>query len=231
MSCLHCLAEETDKGSSALHAFQNFVNTTNHNDSEEEEAVNRILQRGGTITPDTASRYTIFRRKIREKEFRHGHDLDSLILILAESSTGLRGACADGVKGAAEWFRDCNSGRWTGFLSGQDENKIEARHQALVDHLRRIHEALDEFKKVERVKLIKPFEKFFDPRTGRLLESETSEGKNDIAFSARSWHFCTRTRTCKMLKGGIQVIVHMFSLFRYPRWVCRAFSQVSQHPR
>lgn len=134
---------------------------------EKEEAL--IEKQRGVVTFD---RFTMLRRQIREREAKHGHDLDTLVPILAESSADLRAACEDGMKVAAEWFQDCNSGRWTRFFLKPNKAKIEKQHENLVGALSALRRTLVEFREKERVKLIKPFERFFDQETGRLLEQD-----------------------------------------------------------
>lgn len=131
-----------------------------------------------------SDRYHILQRHIREREAKHGHDLDSLVPILESSSADLRQACQAGVKGASEWFQDFNSGRWAGFFSKLDKSGNEARHANLAAQLAVLQKALENFRQVERVRLIKPFERFFDPETGKRLRSITLD-KNTENFAAR----------------------------------------------
>jgi len=49
---------------------------------------------------------------------------------------------------------------------------IAERQQKLKQELRKIEDALEEFRTVERVKLIKPYEKFFDVKTRKLLRQD-----------------------------------------------------------
>ena len=50
-----------------------------------------------------------------------------------------------------------------------------------MQELRKIEDALENFRKVERVKLIKPYEKFFNMKTKKLL-------KHDDIFTSRFTH-------------------------------------------
>jgi len=83
------------------------------------------------------------------------------------------------MKGVEKWFHDCNSGRWRGFFSKVDKAKNRERHDALIQQLDVVQKALDHFRRVGRDKLVEPFERFFDPATGRQLKSEKD------AFTAR----------------------------------------------
>lgn len=133
----------------------------------------------------TTGPFAHFRQQIRERESQHGHDLDTLVPILEHSSAQLRKACEEGMKCTMLWFKSCNTRRWTGFFSKLDTSRAQERHANLSDRLRELETALDEFRKVERIRLIKPFERFFDPETGVLLESIRNDPKNAEMFAAR----------------------------------------------
>lgn len=155
-------------------------------------------------------RYMILQRKIRERESKHGHDFDSLVPILAESSADLREACESAVKAVSQWFQDCNSGRWAGFFSKINKARSEEQHEALVKHMATVQETLDRFRQVDRVRLIQPFEKFFDPVTGQRLKSENKD-KSTEAFAAK----CLKSSQSPISTSDHenQVIIHLFRIF------------------
>ncbi|KAF8798312.1 hypothetical protein BYT27DRAFT_7177807 [Phlegmacium glaucopus] len=168
-----------------LNSFQNFVNDTNLADEEEEKTV-ELLSRDDA-TPEMATNpYQTMRRNIREREIQHGHDLDSLVPILASSSADLRSACENGVTCVMDWFQECNSRRWAAYFSKPDTSKVKERHDKLVAQLNQLQAALEEFRSVHRSKLVQPYERFFDPKTRRLLQSP--DDKN--MFASRSLFIC-----------------------------------------
>ena len=61
------------------------------------------------------------------------------------------------------------------------KEQITDRQRKLKQELRKIEDALENFRMVERVKLIKPYEKFFDTKTKKLL-------KSDDIFTSRFAH-------------------------------------------
>lgn len=164
------------KGCSGLHAFQIFVDNTNIAQEKADETNEEIL-----LSPD---RFATLQRRIREREAKHGHDLDSLVPILENSSADLRAACEAAVKGVKEWFQGCNSGRWAGFFSKVNQSKNKERHNALITQLEAVERALEQFRQVERVRIVKPFERFFDPETGERLKSIAVD-KDTEMFAAR----------------------------------------------
>ena len=187
-----------------LHSFQVLVNQVNIADGEEEKRA-ESLSRGDT-TPGIANRYQILMRKIRERENQHGHDLDSLITILASSSVDLRSACNNGVTCVADWFQECNSRRWATYFAKPDAGKFKERHDNLVNQLNELQVALEEFRSVHRTKLVQPYERFFDPQTKRLLEIDEKE----IFTSKCVYDFILTT---KGLAGCFdQVTIHLFCL-------------------
>ncbi|KAF8638679.1 hypothetical protein AX17_002024 [Amanita inopinata Kibby_2008] len=167
---------------SGLHAFINFVNHDNAMDASEDAP-------SSTLGPD---RLTLVRRRIRERESLNGHDLDSFVPILSESSARLRLACEAGIKGTSDWFEDCNSQRWVKFLrlKKQTDAQVAERHDRLEALLKNLKEALDEFRRVERVKLIKPFECWFDLKTGLLKEEMKGGRSGNEMFTAQSLFIC-----------------------------------------
>ncbi|KAH9487318.1 hypothetical protein JR316_0001391 [Psilocybe cubensis] len=128
-------------------------------------------------------RYHALSRRIRDRELKHGHDLDSLVPILASSSLNLRQASESAIVCLVDWFQECNSHRWMAFISKSSPESIAKRHEKLVKELENLQNALTEFRTVERVQLIKPYERFFDPKTRLLLT-------NCDMFTSRSLYIC-----------------------------------------
>ncbi|PPQ95766.1 hypothetical protein CVT26_015853 [Gymnopilus dilepis] len=165
-----------------LHSFQTFVNDVNSAEQREAQEVEARLKRGDQ-TPRTVDRFRVLQLKIRERELQHGHDLDSLVPILAAASANLRKSSESSVECLIDWLQDCNSNRWRGIFSRPTQEQIDQRHQKLVTELQNLTNALDEFRNVERVKLIRPYERFFDPVTRTLL-------KNQDLFASKSLYIC-----------------------------------------
>ncbi|RDB27383.1 Uncharacterized protein C57A7.05 [Hypsizygus marmoreus] len=162
-----------------LHAFQIFVKKTS-----------TLYEAAAAANEEKApGRYMNLQQQMREHETKHGHDLDSLVPILAASSAELRAACEAAISGASDWIRDCNSGRWAGFFSRPDKARSDARHEVLVQRLAAVRGTLEHFREVERVRLIKPFERFFDTTTGVRVKSEKGDKTSEV-FSARSLYIC-----------------------------------------
>ncbi|KAK0207837.1 hypothetical protein DFS33DRAFT_1379387 [Desarmillaria ectypa] len=137
----------------------------------------------------TMNRSILLLRDMRAREVKHGHDLETLVPLLSNASKSLNGDCSETVKMIMSWFQDCNSARWTWLFSKLSSEKIQQRQQGLVDQLNVIKKSLDHFRNVERVQLIKPFERFFDPVTGRPLVS-VEENAGTSGFSVRSLFIC-----------------------------------------
>ncbi|KAG6854200.1 hypothetical protein C0991_009513 [Blastosporella zonata] len=167
-----------------LLAFQEYVDRSNTARATEDDA---LPLDGDNI--GYWDRFTILEKQIWAREVKHGHDFDSLVPIIAESSAELRSACAAAVTGLNEWFNGCNSGRWPGLLSKYDKAKGEQRHAALMEQLEAVQKALEQYREVEKVRVIKPFEKFFDPVTGQRLKSVNSSDATEM-FAARSLYVC-----------------------------------------
>lgn len=133
---------------------------------------NRAFEKGeealSSGAPHITDRFHALQRKVNEREVEHGHDLDSLVPILASTSANLRSHCRSAVQCVSDWFVDCNTHRFRTFFSKRNRSKEDERHVKLVDQLQTLEAALNDFRTVERVKLIKPYEKFFDPRTKKL---------------------------------------------------------------
>ncbi len=122
-------------------------------------------------------------KRLNEKEIQHGHDLPSLIPLLHAASAPLLRACGDGMDKLEAWVQDCNSGRWTWLISSPSPERIAERKKDLEDCVSALKQAIEEFENVERVRLIKPFEKCFDPITGKPLSRIKSAMEAD--FSVR----------------------------------------------
>ncbi len=153
----------------------------------------------------TMNRSTLLLRDMRAREMKHGHDLETLVPLLSNASKTLNGDCSETVKVITSWFQDCNSARWTWLFSKPSPEKIQQRQQGLVDQLNVIKKSLDHFRNVERVQLIKPFEQFFDPVTGRPLAS-VEENAGNSGFSVR----CVVTRRAWMLCSCSSILIGVF---------------------
>jgi len=105
---------------------------------------------------------------VSEREAEHGHNLDSLVPILAACSSPLRLACEDAVTNVTTWVKDCNKRRWYAIFGKEDKLQATERHGNLARSLRSLQDALYEFRDIERVKLIAPYEKLFDRDTRKL---------------------------------------------------------------
>jgi hypothetical protein len=163
-----------------LHSFQVLVNDINLDDEKEEKEVEARARRGDQ-TPRTVDRFSTLRRQIQEREARHGNDLDTLIPILLSSSENLRSACESATRATMDWFKACNTGRWAAFFTKLDQTHVEARSAGLKEQRRLVETALDDFRNVQRIKLLKPYERFFDPVTKKLIH----ELNSPEMFSAR----------------------------------------------
>ncbi|KAJ6459650.1 hypothetical protein C8R45DRAFT_553978 [Mycena sanguinolenta] len=185
---------------SGLLAFQASVTTAQREDARADAALAdaeaRLKeQKEGNFNPTAHSRYAHRRAKIREREARHGHDLDALVPILAQVAQPLRVSAEEGMGALRAWFAGCNVGRWSGFLRGKGNGKevLEERQAKLVKARDALGEMLEEWRKRERVKLLKPFERFFDPETGELLANIGVKGKgldDPEMFAVRSLFIC-----------------------------------------
>ncbi|KAG6849761.1 hypothetical protein H0H93_005443 [Arthromyces matolae] len=169
---------------SALRSFQQFVHRiyTSHTAETEVESVDE--DKSGYW-----DRYTILQKEIWQHEVKHGHDLDSLIPIIAESSADLRDACGGVINALTEWFHGCNSGRWTGLFTKYDKVKGDQRHATLVEQRAALQTALEQYREIQRVKIIQPYERFFDPVTGQRLKSNDASNSDEM-FAARSLYIC-----------------------------------------
>ena len=172
---------------------------------EEEEKTAELLSHGDA-TPGITNRYRNLMRKTRERENQHGHDLDSLIPILASSSVGLRTACENGVTYVIDWFQECNSRRWATYFTKPDAANTKERHEKLVNRLNELQSALEEFRSVHRTKLVQPYERFFDPQTKRLLKNDEKE------MFATKWVYSFTLITKGPAECFDQVTIHLFCL-------------------
>lgn len=100
----------------------------------------------------------------------HGHDLDSLVPILQLASAHIRASMESTLLVIINWFQESNSRRFTGLFKRKDDAQIQLRQQVLLDQLKDLITTLEEFRLVERTKLIKPYEKFFDPETKLMIK-------------------------------------------------------------
>jgi len=163
-----------------LYSFQVLVNDINLGDEKEEKEVEARARRGDQ-TPRTVDRFATLQRQIQEREARHGNDLDTLIPILSSTSENLRSACESATRATMDWFKGCNSGRWAAFFTKLDQTHVGARSVGLKEQRRLVEAALDDFRNVQRIKLLKPYERFFDPVTKKLIH----ELNSPEMFSAR----------------------------------------------
>ncbi|KAG6885510.1 hypothetical protein C0993_000760 [Termitomyces sp. T159_Od127] len=172
---------------SALYSFLEFVNRSNTANAAECEA-EPFVDGAGDKT-GYWDRYTILQKEIWQHEMKHGHDFDSLVPILAESSSELRAACSAAITGLTAWFDDCNHGRWTKFFSKYDKVKGDQRHAVLVQQLAAVQRELEQYRELHRKKVFQPFEKFFDPVTGQRLKQSSASNTTGM-FAARSLYIC-----------------------------------------
>ena len=157
------------------------MNDLNLHDQKEAKQTEEHQKSRGNETPRTVNRYPVIQQMIKQREIQQGHDLDTLVPILASASANLRSTSEDALTCIIDWLQDCNSRRWAALLSRTNEKQIADRQEKLKQELRKIEDALGEFRTVERVKLIKPYEKFFDAKTKKLL-------KHDDIFTYRFAH-------------------------------------------
>ncbi|KAJ6509663.1 hypothetical protein DFH09DRAFT_1100718 [Mycena vulgaris] len=136
------------------------------------------------------SRFARRRRMIMAREARHGHGLDELVPILAQVSAPLRAAAEASATALRAWFVGCNAGRWTGLVRHANPEAVAARQKGLVEARDGLEAALGAFRAVERVRLIAPFERFFDPETGKLLEGIGKGAEDEEMFAVRSLFMC-----------------------------------------
>jgi hypothetical protein len=238
-----------------LLAFQAAVTDANREDARADAASSHDHvreQKEGNFNPAAHSRFAKRRALVRAREARHGHDLDALVPILADASAPLRKAAEDGVKALREWFRGCNERRWRSFFGGKTtQAELDERQRVLCEVRDALGTMLREWRKEGggRVRLIKPFERFFDKETGRLLEGVGKGLDDEEMFAVRCVGFVFAFERlagwccvgCK--RGGMgwivlgvgwrwglgqwadnraQIALHLFRFLRHPRRVRRA---------
>ena len=157
------------------------MNDLNLRDQKEAREAEEHQKTRGNETPRTVNQYQAIRQLIRQREVQHGHDLDTLVPVLASASANLRSTSEDALTCIMDWLQDCSSHRWSALFSRTRKEQIADRQRKLKQELRKIEDALEEFRTVERVKLIKPYEKFFNTKTKKLL-------KHDDIFTSRFVH-------------------------------------------
>jgi hypothetical protein len=165
----------------------------------------QLLSASGPSRKSKVNRFTHVQRRIREREAQHGHDLDTLVPILESSSHVLRHACQEAVAAAGTWFRECNSGRWTGFFYGGGSKQKAAREKTTTELIKvteRLKTTLGEWREKERVGLIKPYERFFDEETRRLKESVRKDKMKEM-FAARLVSLLTYLQCINELIRGL----------------------------
>ncbi|KAK7008046.1 hypothetical protein R3P38DRAFT_3211693 [Favolaschia claudopus] len=195
---------------SRLLAFQAAVTNANAEDARADAALAAAEKRQseqearaeGFFDPAAHGRFARRRAMVRKREAEHGHDLDRLVPILEEASAELRGAAEDGMKALREWFRGCNVGRWRAVWRGfgfgigrtkaeeRDEKERVERQERLVKARDVLAARLETWRKVGRVRLIEPFERFFDGETGRLKEGIGRRLEDPGMFAVRSLFIC-----------------------------------------
>ncbi len=141
-----------------------------------------------TSSTQTPSRYQDLLFQTKERELLHGHDLDSLLPILQQASENIRATLDATLVCVINWFQDSNSRRLTGLFKRKDVVQIQERQQMLAKQLKELEAALSEFRLVERKKLIKPYEKFFDPDT-KLLVKRADMFASRYIFNIASGHY------------------------------------------
>ncbi|KAG7439538.1 uncharacterized protein BT62DRAFT_913251 [Guyanagaster necrorhizus] len=158
------------------------------------------------------NRSILLLRDIRAREVKHGLDLETLVPLLSNASKTLNNDCSETVKIITTWFKDCNNTRWSWLFSKPSPEKMQQRQQGLVEQLNVIKKSLDHFRNVERVQLIRPFERFFDPVTGRLLAS-VKEDAGTSGFSVRSLFICFVF--CDTLEAFADSLIKLLTLIVY----------------
>ncbi|KIM39011.1 hypothetical protein M413DRAFT_447369 [Hebeloma cylindrosporum] len=164
-----------------LHAFHSYVNDLNLRDQKQAREADEHQHGSGNET--TVNRYQSIHQTVKQRELQQGHDIDTLLPVLASASTNLRSASEDTLTCITVWLQECSSHRWSALFSRRQAEQIADRQRKLNQELRKVRDALEEFRTVERVKLIKPYEKFFDSKTKKLL-------KHDDVFTSRSLYIC-----------------------------------------
>ncbi|KAF7311860.1 hypothetical protein MIND_00196700 [Mycena indigotica] len=180
----------------ALVAFQTAVSAIHEDDRKDADRAAAIEKERNipstSSTPKLSTHETRFarrRRVLAQRELAHGHALDDLVPILAEASLPLRTTCEKSMKALRVWFDECNSGRWTSLVRKRSKTDIEKSHSALVNVTAELKDRLEQWRKEGRIGLIKPYERFFDPGTGKLKQ-ELVSGSGNGMFAVRSLFIC-----------------------------------------
>lgn len=128
------------------------------------------------------------------REARHGHDLVTLIPILASSSQVLRKSCADGLSNVTSWLESVNKTRWKRASKKEQDEEAQGLAEAkrLVAELERAiaefrysdtlgqtaesdlgqHDGKDSL--ARRARLLQPFARFFE-QDGTLATSKLKD--------------------------------------------------------
>ncbi|KAJ7259813.1 hypothetical protein C8J57DRAFT_1339211 [Mycena rebaudengoi] len=212
---------------STLLAFQATVSSGHAEDARAAVAMNK------KSTTKSEGRFARRNREVTARETRHGHDLDTLAPILDTASQPLRTAAGHAMRGLREWFVDCNARRWTKLFFRRGGKGVEERQARLIEMGAALDAALQEFRTVERVKLIQPFERFFDAETGKLLEG--LKGRDDPGmFAVRSLFICfvfcdTLDAFAARLSRVVSLVVELDKKRPVPRiWMPSGFGKIGR---
>ncbi|KAJ7247491.1 hypothetical protein C8J57DRAFT_1359112 [Mycena rebaudengoi] len=177
---------------SGLLAFQTAVSTVHADDKKDADALARDTTDAAGGSPST--RFAKRRRLVSEREALHNHTLDDLLPILQEASAPLHAAAETGVLALRLWLASCNIGRWASFVRKRSDEEVEKARAELKKARDDLQDALKAWRSGTegRVKLIAPFERFFDKQTGRLNGEIGIWGARDgkDMFAARSLFIC-----------------------------------------
>ena len=117
---------------------------------------------------------------IHKHEVQHGHNFNNLVPILVLSSQALCDICKGTISSMDTWFRQGNSGCWTGFSSAGVPRRRRSRIK-LVEAMEVLKKMLDQWWEMD--KLVKPYKIFFNEATGRLKEKVRKD-----RFVLLPWH-------------------------------------------
>ena len=157
------------------------MNDLNLHDQREARETKEHRKSCGNETPRTVNRYQVKQQMVKQREIQQGHDLETLVPVLASASANIRSTSENALTCIIDWLQGCSSHRWSALFLRTHKEQIADRQRKLNLELRKIEDALENFRTVERVKLIKPYEKFFDTKTKKLL-------KHDDIFTSRFAH-------------------------------------------
>ncbi|EJU01649.1 hypothetical protein DACRYDRAFT_116734 [Dacryopinax primogenitus] len=147
---------------------------------------NTSLPGTGAVTPLSAARFDALRAKVMRREKDHGHDLDNLVPLLLDASGELLAACERALKGRIDWLTYVNSTRWRGSKSLKEE---EAMYDSGKLEAEAVRTALAGLRSDTRMRILEPFERFFDPATGELLP-ELKRSASERMFATHSLFLC-----------------------------------------